>query len=501
MVIKDPPSRLRLLVLLGFSSWLNSACTAQLDRLKVEEEPPSETSSDQEPDSESEGMTSNEPDSSTSAGTVGSSTSPEVTTPTCAQGLLNEDGFCVPEVRCAPGTFITRMNDTQACAPCPSGSFSVEYDARECALWRDCQLGEFVREAGTSSRDRTCEECPDGSSTTVMNAGECSSMNDCPAGTFIQDEDCIDCEAGNYCSGKTEQEVPCEEGTWDDDLDPGTPCIVNTDCTTGQFVQSDGSNTTDRTCEFCPSETFSGVANAAECQSWAVCLEGTQVDVQGTPASDRSCKDCPAGTFSDAMNAASCTSWTSCLAPSQFVESEPSTVADRVCGDCASGQSTDEDNQLECTDDPVNLVGNASFESSGTPGWIAWAGATLSVTNVKAHSGDFSLLATGPGTGPAAKVLDSVAEAGASYDVSFWVSVGKVASSHVNLTRGLGCGGAEITYLWLAEDSAVESTGWTNLTGTFDIPTDCTAPKLTVYAEGSGSNVDLYLDDVSVTRL
>ncbi len=122
----------------------------------------------------------------------------------------------------------------------------------------------------------------------------------------------------------------------------------------------------------------------------------------------------------------------------------------------------------------------------------------LSTTTTKAHSGTQSLLVTGPGVGPAATVLDAVAQAGASYNASFWVSVGKVSTSQVNITRTLVCGG-NTTYLWLADNSAVSDSGWSNLSGSFDIPSDCASPKLTVYAEGSGTNVDLYVDDVSVT--
>jgi hypothetical protein len=46
----------------------------------------------------------------------------------------------------------------------------------------------------------------------------------------------------------------------------------------------------------------------------------------------------------------------------------------------------------------------------------------------------------------------------------------------------------------------VSSSSWTQLVGSFSIPTSCTSPKVTVYAEGGGANVDLYVDDVVITR-
>jgi hypothetical protein len=109
------------------------------------------------------------------------------------------------------------------------------------------------------------------------------------------------------------------------------------------------------------------------------------------------------------------------------------------------------------------------------------------------------LLVSGSGTGPAATALDSVIEAGASYHVSFWVTVGRVPTAQVNLTCALNCNGVT-NYLWLANAPAVVNGTWTQLSGSFSIPGNCGAPKAQIYAEGSGANVDLYVDNVSVTK-
>jgi hypothetical protein len=424
-------------------------------------------------------------------------TSDEPVAPTCAKGLLNSDGFCVPEVHCAPGTFKSEMSGAPACAPCASGTFSTEFDATHCTAWRDCQVGEFVVVPGNSSRDRTCESCPDGETTAAMNAGECSGIGDCPAGTFEREGECIECSPGSYCSGKTDEETACEAGTWDNDQDPATPCVVTTSCAAGQFVQEEGAPTTDRMCEFCPSETFSTESNATSCTAWLGCEPGTYVDVQGTSSSDRACKPCASGSFSAADNAASCEVWTTCAAPGHYEQTEPSVTQDRQCGECPANEAAASDNATACAPTgPANLVANNDIEA-GVEGWMTWNGGTLSRSGAKAHSGSYSLLVSGPGTGPAAIEIPSVAR-GATYDVSFWVSVGKVATSHVNITRTLVCGG-NTTYQWLVEHSAVPSTSWVNLKGSFTVPSDCTSPDLTVYAEGRGGNVDLYVDNVSVT--
>jgi hypothetical protein len=158
-----------------------------------------------------------------------------------------------------------------------------------------------------------------------------------------------------------------------------------------------------------------------------------------------------------------------------------------------------EDNETTCdVAIPANLVTNYDFETD-TSGWLSWVG-TLSTSTARAHTGLRSLLVTGSGTGPAATTLDSVVEAGATYNVSFWVNIGKVSAAPVNITRSLTCTGGGPTYLWLANNASITSGAWTQLVGTFSIPSTCSSPKVQVYAEGTGANVDLYVDSVSVTK-
>ncbi len=481
---------------------LTTGCLPQLDQLNGTTPPEDDDTGRQVP---AEGVSDDSSSASSTAGassesgapTHSSDSSSSEPTPVCANGRLDAQGFCVPEVRCAPGTFRAEMEGSSACAPCPSGSFSTDYDAEECSPWQDCAAGQFVAEPPTSSRDRVCETCPGVETTTVVNAGECTSIGDCPPGTFKDYDECIDCSAGNYCSGKSDHEVACEAGMWDHDQDSSTPCIVMTSCAAGQFVDSDGDPTTDRTCEFCTTG-FSLQTNVSRCESWTTCEPGTYVRLQGTSASDRDCAACASGTFSDAADVTSCSAWTTCAAPTQYTETEPTDTSDRECGECPAGQTTSQDNASQCSVTPVNLVANSDFESNAS-GWVSWGGGTLSTTTAKAYTGSRSLVVSGPGTGPAATHLDSIAQAGASYAVSFWVSVGKVASSQVNITRSLTCNG-QLTYLWLANHAAVPSNGWVELKGGLTIASDCVSPKLTVYAEGSGPNVDLYVDAVTVTK-
>lgn len=146
---------------------------------------------------------------------------------------------------------------------------------------------------------------------------------------------------------------------------------------------------------------------------------------------------------------------------------------------------------------PQNLIANGDFESD-VSGWFSWNG-SVSSSAAKAQKGARSLLVSGgSGTGPAATTLSDI-QAGATYNVSFWVSVGNVASSQVNVTRALTCGGST-SYSWVANNGAVASDAWTELAGSFTVPADCASPGLMLYAEGGGASVDLYVDNVVVTK-
>lgn len=420
------------------------------------------------------------------------------TPPPCTDGLLNEDGFCVPRARCAPGTFVSEAAGERVCSPCPSGAFSSEYDAVECQTWRNCEVGGYVAQQGTATTDRQCDVCPEGETTTTANAGECTGASDCAAGTLATDGGCVACSAGNYCSGKSDAPAPCETPTWDDDSDPATPCVVRTVCAPGQFVVDDGSALTDRSCDFCAEATFSSEDNATECGAWSTCGAGSYVSLQGTPTTDRACTECAEGTFTSDTNLANCAAWATCSAPLQYATTTPSSQADRECGECINDYTASQDNATECdVAPPPNLVTNYDFESNAA-GWESWVG-SLSSSSARAYTGTRSLLVTGSGTGPAATTLSGI-EAGATYNVSFWVNVGKVSSAQVNITRSLTCNGTT-TYEWVANNAAVAGDTWTQLSGTFSIPSSCSAPIVKIYAEGSGANVDLYVDNVRVTKV
>src|SRR3954462_6097555 len=80
----------------------------------------------------------------------------------------------------------------------------------------------------------------------------------------------------------------------------------------------------------CAGETWSAAAqNQAECQAWTNCQAGQFVEVEGSTTSDRRCRPCANGTFSVELNTAACRPVSTCAAGT-FLKTPASARADAV---------------------------------------------------------------------------------------------------------------------------------------------------------------------------
>ncbi|HKO47109.1 MAG TPA: endo-1,4-beta-xylanase [Polyangiaceae bacterium] len=143
-----------------------------------------------------------------------------------------------------------------------------------------------------------------------------------------------------------------------------------------------------------------------------------------------------------------------------------------------------------------NIVSNGTFES-GTSGWSTYSGVASSTT-ARAHSGSRSLLiGNRTGNAPAITNLTQVVTKGASYSTSFWVSIGGAASANVNLTQKVTCDGVT-SYSWFVNPVTVNDGQWVELKGTLNIPNCANLSEVSIFAEGPGAGIDMYVDDVNV---
>jgi hypothetical protein len=320
----------------------------------------------------------------------------------CAAGTWDHDGnpatVCIARSDCAAGQYVTSVGSATAdrsCEACTAGTFSSATNALTCAVWTVCDAGQFVAVAGTDTVDRGCVPCAEGTFSTGTNSANCAAWAVCSVGTYVTisgtpstDRACAPCAAGTYssglnqstcqpqgscaagtvqtvpgsttappvcsacnigeyCAGGTAPRAACSAGLWDHDADPATECVSKTTCVTGQFVQSEGTATINRTCTACTYGTFSVTANATTCSAWIACGPGQYVVASGGPTSDRTCADCADGTFSTDWNAATCNAWTTCIAGT-YVSTTPSTARDRGCTSCPQDQYTALSNQSAC---------------------------------------------------------------------------------------------------------------------------------------------------------
>ncbi len=203
----------------------------------------------------------------------------------CEDGWSGEENAesCVPWGSCSPGEEVaaapTPSSDV-VCVSCASGTYSDVEDADSCAEWSDCGPGEFVETAGSSESDRVCEDCAPGTYSTMPNAAQCVPHDQCPAGTeevapgtSDAPPECEDCSPGTFCAGGDTPAEPCPEDTWDHDQNPASECVPMTVCGDHEFVEEQGTATTDRQCQSCSAGEVSTGPNAPTCELTASCQQ------------------------------------------------------------------------------------------------------------------------------------------------------------------------------------------------------------------------------------
>lgn len=151
---------------------------------------------------------------------------------------------------------------------------------------------------------------------------------------------------------------------------------------------------------------------------------------------------------------------------------------------------------------PGNLLSDGDFESGSLGGWGTWDG-SLGISDL-AHSGSYSAINAGSsGSAPISHDLNGLVSPGETYFASFWVTIGGQASATVHLTRKDDCDDDDLqtqsAYSWVTDEVTVNEGEWVELSAEVTL-LECPA-SLAIYAEkGSGEPVDLYIDDVVITK-
>ena len=147
----------------------------------------------------------------------------------------------------------------------------------------------------------------------------------------------------------------------------------------------------------------------------------------------------------------------------------------------------------------ANFLSNANMES-GTTNWVVNGAGTLSSDTSQFHGGTHSVKITGrtaSWNGPSQNVaVSNFPTSGQNYTVSVWVrseTGTPTAIATVRLTAGT------TTYVQLAS-AAINSTGWTQLTGTVPVSWSGTLTGVLFYVETAAGTDNIYIDDANLHR-
>ena len=143
-----------------------------------------------------------------------------------------------------------------------------------------------------------------------------------------------------------------------------------------------------------------------------------------------------------------------------------------------------------------NILTNGNIES-GTNGWSVLGGGTLAVNTSVVHSGTSSLLRTGrtaPWNGPSEDLTSRLTN-GRSYTTTVWMRT-QSGNPTGKVTLAVTANGTT-NYIALAQ-GAVNSSGWTLLTGTATVSWSGTLSSARFYAETTSGTDSFYIDDASM---
>ena len=203
-----------------------------------------------------------------------------------------------------------------SCKACNAGQFQDDEGAVAC---KNCSTGQFSNTAAQP----LCTNCFAGQHQDVTGQTDCKGTpcvagrfheagqtsavccKDCPRGKWSSGSapNCTACVAGQFGAGATRSITHCKlcshgrfsNGTAQAFCDKWTVCTAPDDRTLSQ-----GSRTTDRTCEPCTNGTRAAASNADTCA-----LETCEI---GKFQKDTTvgCKDCPTGMYQDAVGRDRC---------------------------------------------------------------------------------------------------------------------------------------------------------------------------------------------------
>jgi len=144
----------------------------------------------------------------------------------------------------------------------------------------------------------------------------------------------------------------------------------------------------------------------------------------------------------------------------------------------------------------TELLSNGTIES-GTTGWSIFGSGSLAANTATVHGGTRSLLITGrtaAWNGPGQSVTSLLAN-GKSYATSVWVRT-QSGTATAKVTLQMTVSGTT-SFVTLAPAVAINSSGWTQLSGTATVSWTGTLSSATLYVETTAGTASFFIDDAS----
>ena len=299
----------------------------------------------------------------------------------CSDTLASPSGSLSCSSRCPSGMYRDGTT-SQACLPCPAGSWGGFYEAfkpEDCVDCKDEQYFDsdnkvktrpappgFYCPAGSASPTR--HKCPPGY---FCSAGI---KNPCPSGTFNAAEkktsqgDCLPCAPGQFQGNNASQAcLRCPAGKYGDQRNATSLLTGCKDCGAGRFGSGEGASEIAQ-CTDCPFGRYGTILNATRLDDCSICEPGRFGNSSG--ASDPSgCRICKAGQgYTDQAGQAACKP-SFCLAGTYGDESQGTATATGKpnCTKCPQGRfspATGLTGASQCTPCPPGQWGNETGAKS-----------------------------------------------------------------------------------------------------------------------------------------
>ncbi|GAA1762774.1 family 43 glycosylhydrolase [Luedemannella helvata] len=146
----------------------------------------------------------------------------------------------------------------------------------------------------------------------------------------------------------------------------------------------------------------------------------------------------------------------------------------------------------------ASILTNGDMEADTTTGWGVFGAGTLALTTSVVRTGSRALAVTGRTSswnGPSQNVTSKLIN-GRTYTTGLWVR-SQSGTPSAKATLALTANGTT-SYVSLTPATAVNSSGWTLLSGTAAVSWTGTLSSATFYVETAAGTDSLYLDDVSI---